>query len=165
MARNQGSVRMGPTSLFALVIILCMVTLSVLCVATAQASYKMSERQAQATTAAYDNERAAQVWMAAIGEGAGLAEADRQAMREAASVSVDSELLTAAQAIESANAGDLLQASSFVSGAKAQFQTDSGRVLDVVLGVRPDGSLQVLRWSMTAVLAEEPVQENLWSGM
>ena len=165
MARNQGSVRMGPTSLFALVIILCMVTLSVLCITTGQASYKMSERQAQAITAAYDDERAAQVWMAAVSEGTGLAEADRRAMQEAASVSVDSEFLTAAQAVESANADDLLQASSFVSGAKAQFSTGSGRNLDVELGVRLDGSLQVLKWSMTAVLDEEPPQENLWPGM
>ena len=37
MARNQGSVRMGPVSLFTLVIILCLAVLAVLAVTTAQA--------------------------------------------------------------------------------------------------------------------------------
>ncbi len=58
--RGRGSVRIGPISLFALVIILCLAVMAVLSVTTAQATYAAAERQALFTNDTYANERAAQ---------------------------------------------------------------------------------------------------------
>ena len=58
--RGRGSVRIGPISLFALVIILCLAVMAVLSVTTAQATYAAAERQASFTTDTYANERAGQ---------------------------------------------------------------------------------------------------------
>ena len=44
MAKSRGSVRMGPISLFALIIILCLAVMAVLAVTTAQASYTLTQR-------------------------------------------------------------------------------------------------------------------------
>ena len=49
--RGRGSVRIGPISLFALVIILCLAVMAVLSVTTAQATYAAAERQAEALSA------------------------------------------------------------------------------------------------------------------
>lgn len=165
MARNQGSVRMGPISLFTLVVILCMTTLSVLCVVTAQATYQMSLRQAEATTAAYENERAAQIWLGALSEGTELAIADGLAVRDVPEVRVVSEKVSATEAVALVSARDILSPAEFVSGVKAEFSTESGRLLNVVVVEKADGSYRILSWKMTAVLNEEQPNETLWSGM
>ena len=81
--RGRGSVRIGPISLFALVIILCLAVMAVLSVTTAQATYAAAERQASFTADTYANERAGQEFAADIdaalapvrAAGGGLAEA------------------------------------------------------------------------------------------
>ena len=60
MAKSHGSVRMGPISLFALIIILCLAVMAVLAVTTAQASYTLTERQAATAEETYAAETAAQ---------------------------------------------------------------------------------------------------------
>lgn len=183
MARNQGSVRMGPISLFTLVIILCLAVLAVLAVTTAQASYVMAERQASATTAAYDDEQAAQELLAVVDgalaplrQGGASAESVRRAAQgcvpsavEAAkhrspNVTAQAEVLTADEAVVIAGAMGVVDAGTFACGLRADFMTDSGRGLDVVLGLRPDGTYQVLCWKMTAVLNDEGPGDVLWSG-
>ncbi len=165
VAKNQGSVRMGPISLFTLVIILCMATLSVLCIVTAQASYQMSVRQAEATTAAYENERAAQIWLAELSQGSELLVAENKASQEVPEVTVSAEAVSASEAVSLVNAQDIVAPSEFTSGVKAEFSTESGRLLNVVVGREADGSYRILLWKLTAVLNEEPQQETLWSGM
>ena len=64
--RGRGSVRIGPISLFALVIILCLAVMAVLSVTTAQATYAAAERQASFTADTYANERAGQEFAADI---------------------------------------------------------------------------------------------------
>ena len=63
---GRGSVRIGPISLFALVIILCLAVMAVLSVTTAQATYAAAERQADFTTDTYVNERTAQEFTANV---------------------------------------------------------------------------------------------------
>ena len=58
--------RIGPISLFALVIILCLAVMAVLSVTTAQATYAAAERQASFTTDTYANERAGQELVADV---------------------------------------------------------------------------------------------------
>ena len=60
MAKSHGSVRMGPISLFALIIILCLAVMAVLAITTAQATYALTQRQAAAAEELYAAETAAQ---------------------------------------------------------------------------------------------------------
>ena len=59
MAREKGSVRIGPVSVFALVVILGLAVLAVLSAATAQASHTEAQAQADFTRSAYVNDVAA----------------------------------------------------------------------------------------------------------
>ena len=59
MAREKGSVRIGPVSVFALVVILGLAVLAVLSAATAHASYTEAQAQADFTRSAYVNDAAA----------------------------------------------------------------------------------------------------------
>lgn len=67
MAKPHGSVRIGPISLFTLIIILCLAVLAVLSLTTARAELSITERQAQTTTETYALETAGrsswQRWM------------------------------------------------------------------------------------------------------
>lgn len=185
MARNQGSVRMGPISLFTLVIILCLAVLAVLAVTTANASYVMTERQAAATRATYDGERAGQELLAAVdaalapmrSEGAsaeavlGAAEsalddfAASTRVRDALpTVTVESGILTADEAVAEAAVMGSVDPADFCGGLQANFMTDSGRGLAVVLGLRDDGTYRILSWKTTAVLDEEGSGDVLWTG-
>lgn len=66
MAKGQGSVRMGPISLFTLVIVLCLAVMAVLTVTTAEASRALMNRQAAATAEIYIDEVAAQAFVASL---------------------------------------------------------------------------------------------------
>lgn len=164
---------MGPISLFTLVMVLCMATLCVLCVATAHATLKMSERSAAATQATYRNEQAAQLWLASIVQHSNptqddLDEANEKAQAgfmDSANVAVDSEIIPVGDAVSQLGLEGEVDARSFRSAVKASFQTGSGKLLDVVVALRRGGGYQVLAWKATAQLSEEPPTELLWSGM
>lgn len=66
MAKPHGSVRIGPISLFTLIIILCLAVLAVLSVTTARAELSVTERQAQTTTETYQLETVAQTFVADV---------------------------------------------------------------------------------------------------
>lgn len=66
MAKPHGSVRIGPISLFTLIIILCLSVLAVLSVTTARAELSVTERQAATTTETYGLETAAQMFVAEV---------------------------------------------------------------------------------------------------
>lgn len=66
MAKPHGSVRIGPISLFALIIILCLAVLSVLSLSTASSELRISERQAQTTTETYQLETVGQAFLAEL---------------------------------------------------------------------------------------------------
>lgn len=66
MARPHGSVRIGPISLFTLIIILCLAVLAVLSVTTARAELSVTERQAATTTETYQLEVRGQEFLAAV---------------------------------------------------------------------------------------------------
>ncbi len=68
MSTSHGSVRMGPISLFTLLVVLCLAVMAVLSVTTSQATYVLAQRQANATVALYANEAAAQNLVAHIDE-------------------------------------------------------------------------------------------------
>lgn len=136
MAKPHGSVRIGPISLFTLIIILCLAVLAVLSLTTARAELSITERQAQTTTETYALETAGQEFVAAVD--AALAEGASSALGEvlssygvtesAADAEADAGAETAAEAGEDASvAGETIEDES-VSGATA----DEGGSLMVI---------------------------------
>ena len=118
MAKSRGSVRMGPISLFALIIILCLAVMAVLAVTTAQASYTLTQRQAAAAEEAYAVETAGQSFLggldaelaAAHGAGAtgpGAMAAVEQALAEEAKEAAPLPLTANASAVSTDRAASL----------------------------------------------------------
>lgn len=67
-ATRADHVRIGPMSLFTLIVVICMAVLAVLTLSTANATYVMTNRQATATTELYLDEAAAQEFVAGISD-------------------------------------------------------------------------------------------------
>lgn len=130
VAKPHGSVRIGPISLFTLIIILCLAVLAVLSLTTARAELSITERQAQTTTETYALETAGQEFVAAVD--AALAEGRSSALDEVLStygvteVAADAE--AAADASEAAPAAGETIEDEGVSGATA----DEGGSLMVI---------------------------------
>lgn len=130
MARPHGSVRIGPISLFTLIIILCLAVLAVLSLTTARAELSITERQAQTTTETYALETAGQEFVAAVD--AALAEGGSSALDEVLSTYGVTEAAADAEATADASeaapaAGETIEDES-VSGATA----DEGGSLMVI---------------------------------
>lgn len=173
MARNQGSVRMGPLGLFTLVAVLCMATLCVLCIVTAQASLQMSHRYAASNQLAYQNEQAAQTWLASVAQKPNPTKVDLQtAARKAqaatgdeSAVSIEAQVIPVEQAVADLGLEESVNPASYTAAIQARFEADAGKTLDVVVAMRANGSYQVLSWKAAAELSEETVTESLWSGI
>lgn len=157
-------VRIGTISVFALVVLISLAVLAVLALSTANASLVMSERQAQAMTELYLDERAAQEFVA--GADALLAEAratgsGTNAGRTGARAVQDS--LDKLCADARAATGGKVRASASVDGQEitAEFACDNGRLLNIVLVVRDNGTYRVDKWKMFAVQNEEPPEGQL----
>ena len=130
VARPHGSVRIGPISLFTLIIILCLAVLAVLSLTTARAELSITERQAQTTTETYALETAGQEFVAAVD--AALAEGRSSALDEVLSTYGVTEAAADAEATAGASeaapaAGETIEDES-VSGATA----DEGGSLMVI---------------------------------
>lgn len=130
VAKPHGSVRIGPISLFTLIIILCLAVLAVLSLTTARAELSITERQAQTTTETYALETAGQEFVAAVD--AALAEGRSSALDEVLSTYGVTEAAADAEATADASeaapaAGETIEDES-VSGATA----DEGGSLMVI---------------------------------
>lgn len=151
--------RIGPISLFALVVIICMATLAVLAVSTAHSSLVLSQRQAAATQELYLDETAAQTFVAELDEvlagnagagGASALEPQLVALRDKAQAATDGRVEVVAR-IDGNN-------------VHAEFSCAGGRTLKVSLSIQPDGSWRIDRWRMTAVVNEEQPIGTLYTG-
>ena len=171
MTKSHGSVRMGPISLFTLVITLCLAVLAVLAVTTAQATYAATERQAAFTSDTYANETAAQTFVAGVDaqlagvreQGGGRTEALAAlegALDSVAADAADGRVTVDASMGEGANAG----ADTGAGDVSATFTTESGCSLNVVLEVLADATYQILQWKTTTLWDDEGTGETLWSG-
>lgn len=146
-ARKTGTVRLGPISLFTLIAVLCLATLAVLSVTTANASFKLATLQGESMEQQYQAEEAAQHFLAQV----------------------------CAQGAEAAS-GAAANAEAFVDGAvtvsasvngsvvSAQFACPNGRVLDTQVDVGSGGAYTIIKWNMTAKVNSAET-ETLWSGM
>lgn len=149
MSRPRGSVRMGPISLFTLVIVLCLAVLGVLAITTAQATFAAAEKQALFTTDTYMNETAAQEFVAEV---------------DAALASVREEGGDYAEAREAVQ--EILPADATFENATVSvtFTADSGRILDVQLTIRQDATYEITTWKATTEWTNTDSGETLWSG-
>lgn len=82
MNESQTSVRIGPISLFALIAVICLATLAVLSIVTANASYRLATLQADSMEQQYQAETAAQSFLARVD--VAYADATNAAQRAAA---------------------------------------------------------------------------------
>lgn len=186
MAKPHGSVRIGPISLFTLIIVLCLSVLAVLSVTTAQAELSITERQATTTTETYQLEVRGQEFVAEV-DGAlakGVAALDEVLTRYgiAATTAADAVADTGAgEAIEdealsddagaeagvalSGDGGDIVAAGTF-DGERisATFSMESGRTLAIVLRANIGGASVIEQWKTTTQWTDDGTGENLWLG-
>ena len=144
MNSTNGSVRIGPISLFTLVIILCLAVMAVLSATTAQATYSAAEKQALFTNDTYQNEQAAQSAVAVI-------DAALEDVR--------------------ASGGGLDEALAAVADAQRDgsrvlmtFASSSGRTLDVELTITANATYEISQWKATTQWTNDGPGATLWSG-
>lgn len=139
MAKPHGSVRIGPISLFTLIIVLCLAVLTVLSVTTSLAELSTTERQAATTTETYQLEAIGQQFVADVD--AALAEGTLEDVLQRYSDSTVRD-------------GDLISVT---------FSMESGRTLAVVLRIQND-TYTIEQWKVTTEWTDDGTGENLWLG-
>ncbi|MCI8425584.1 MAG: hypothetical protein HFJ72_08010 [Adlercreutzia sp.] len=190
MAKPHGSVRIGPISLFALIIILCLAVLSVLSLSTASSELRTSERQAQTTTETYQLETVGQAFLAEL-DGAlksgrvpdalaawGVADSSASASAGAADAgeTIEDEGLTGAADGSPAGyecpvsdfglEGDaLVSCSGTFDGTQltVTFSMESGRQLACELRIH-DKTYTLEAWKVTTQWIDDGTGETLWLG-
>ncbi len=138
MARPHGSVRIGPISLFTLIIILCLAVLAVLSVTTARAELSVTERQAATTTETYQLEVRGQEFLAAV-DGS-LATGDAAAL-EAVLADYGVETTAAAPGADGAAASDAAPAGETIEDETPSGATAPAAGVTIVDGDGSAGSI------------------------
>ena len=149
MSGSNSTVRIGPISLFTLVIVLCLAVLSVLAVTTAQATFAAADKQAAFTQDTYANESAAQQFVADMDAALASVRASDGGLDAA---------LAAVDRVLPANA------SRDGSTVHATFSSDSGRTLTVELIVSANATYEIASWKATTQWTNEGPGQTLWSG-
>lgn len=137
MSGSNSTVRMGPISLFTLVVIVCLAVMAVLSATTAQATYVAAEKQALFTDDTYANESAAQSAVAAI-------DAALQPVRDAGGG-----LDAALAAVDQALPVDAAKAQRDGASVLLTFAAPSGRTLDVRLTINANATYEISQWKAT----------------
>lgn len=155
VAREE-HVRIGPISVFALIIIICMAVLAVLTLSTANASLVLSQRQAVATQELYLNETAAQAF---------VAEVDDLITAGGGASGIESSLPSMCSVAEKAANGQV-EATAQLSNQQidAEFSCENGRILKITVSILDDGAYRIDKWKMTAVENVEQPMGNLYTG-
>lgn len=184
MARSRGSVRIGPVSVFALVVILGLSVLAVLSAATSRVSGIEAQAQAEYTASAYANDAAAADALADVDAAlareaeaqsssgvqvGSAAEADSDANADSASEAsydADAAMEAVAAALPQGELESGISVVSSVDGRKAQmvFSAQDGRMLTVVLRVCDNLTYELEQWKVTTEWNREPEENRLWSG-
>lgn len=159
--RANNSVRMGPISLFTLVVVLCLAVMSVLCFSLAHSSLTVAQRQADFATDSYANESSGQEFVAAVDEVLAGLSGDKAAAGPATGAeAADSAASTARPVIgkESAMAALRARGAELAPKAKLSFGSDtvtadfllpSSRRLYVELRINDDATYSVVQWKQT----------------
>lgn len=193
MSRSKSSVRMGPISLFTLVIIICLAVMAVLAMSTSQATYAAAEKQARFTVDTYANEQVAQQFVAEID--AALAPLRTAATSTATTADTTTENAESADSSETATAGSVSTPATSGDAAMtaviaslggtqvsdnegsitydaqvennevhATFVAESGRTLSITLAINSDATYALSAWKATTQWNETGSGATLWSG-
>lgn len=160
MRRRPSLVRMGPISVFVLVVVLCLAVMGVLSATTAKATSALAQRQAAFAESEYQNEIAGQRLYAAADDvlaavrAAGGTQQDALAALSAAQQELE-------RATTAANAAPTVTCSLEGSRLKAHIESPNGRCLDVAFDVQNDATLRVVQWKATTLWTEDTA-ESLW---
>lgn len=163
MERRPSTVRMGPISVFALAIILCLAVLGVLSVTSAAAGSALAQRQAEFTADDYRNEIAGQSFYARADDV--LAQVRAQGGdAQAAAAALDAAVVDIGSAASS-DAGVPITLSTSLDGGELEVrvQAQSGRCLDIEFVIQPDATLSVAAWKATTLWTEDTT-DHLWTG-
>lgn len=173
-APAAGSVRMGPISIFTLVIVLCLAVLAVLSVTTARADAALAARQASFTQDDYANERVAQTFAAEAADVLATL-TPSTAPEDAVSALAAAAPELAARTEASAPAGTTVTATT---GTGATAGTDptvagaalvltvaapSGRTLTATFAVDSGATLTITSWQPATTWTEDTT-DTLWMG-
>lgn len=145
-SRIETPVRIGSITILTLLIIICLATLGVLTLSTAQANGAAAEKQSESVQALYDNESSAQSFVADV---------DALLVKQKAA---GAEKTAAMKAVSSAYGKDVTVGSDTIT---RKF-TSENRTLTVKLQVKNNLSYQITEWSTTTESTNEQV--TLWSG-
>ena len=150
--RHENKVRIGPISLFTLIAVICLAVLAVLAISSANASLTMAQRQADSVTGRYQNEVAAQEFVACLDE----------ALAQGGVAGVEPALMDARDSAIEAAGGAVTVTSSLVDDVVyAEFTSESGRMLAIEVTIRDDRTYRIDRWKATAVQNEEQPQGTM----
>ena len=186
MAKPHGSVRIGPISLFTLIIVLCLAVLTALSVTTSLAELSTTERQAATTTETYQLESVGQQFVADVD--AALAEGgdalskvlvDYGIQVQSSSTGGSEELVIEDDTVTGEPVGGDLGRPSATEAAdgspvtfsgtrdgepiSATFSMESGRTLAIVLRIQND-TYAIEQWKVTTEWTDDGTGENLWLG-
>ncbi|WP_087205164.1 hypothetical protein [Collinsella sp. An268] len=175
-APAAGSVRMGPISIFTLVIVLCLAVLAVLSITTARADAALAARQASFTQDDYANERVAQMFAAEAADVLATL-APSTAPEDAASALAAAAPELAARTEASAPAGTTVTATigagtdaTAGTGATAAdaalvltVAAPSGRTLTATFAVDSGAALTITSWQPATTWTEDTT-DTLWMG-
>lgn len=164
MERSNGSVRIGPISLFVLIIVLCLAVLAVLSLQTARAQQAVTEQQATVIEDTYVNEVAGQEFLSQLdailvqGRSGAISQEEtfRQINAFISAQTLQDDLDTKPVIDASFNEQDVL--------IKVVFTLDSGRKLNVTIQINPDLTYDVLSWSVLTEWIEPGTNIILWQG-
>ena len=159
-----GSVRMGPISIFTLVIVICLAVMATLALTTVRADAAIAERQASFTADDYTNECLGQAFLAETDAALASARATGLGPAEAtAALAGELDSLTARATDAVAADGHTLQAQANGNAISVRIDAPSGRALAIGLAVTSDGKLAISYWKPSTTWTED-TSDTLWMG-
>ncbi|MDO4183456.1 MAG: S4A5 electrogenic sodium bicarbonate cotransporter 4 [Coriobacteriia bacterium] len=150
VSQEKGSVRIGPVTLIALVVILCLSVMATLSVTTSRANLTQATRQSQMVASTYANERSGQELLAQVD-----ATLDQVAK---AGGTVDGAMTALAQVVPE---------TAVISGnaIHAAYATQTGHQLNISLLINDDLTYTITKWKTTSDWnADEMESATLWTG-
>lgn len=152
MAHDSSAVRIGPVSIFSLIIILCLCVMGALSLTTAQAGVSEAEKQVAFVDDTYANEVEAQQFVAQVDDALASVKERQGGLADVPSV-------LAQQCGEDAQ----IEGDAASVRITRSFWTGEGRALTVALRVGPDLAYQIEEWKISTQWSPE-APGKLWDG-
>ena len=161
--RRGDNVRIGPVSIITLIVVICMAVLAVLAASTAHATATITDRQAESTQMLYQNELAAQEFVASVDDV--LARARSAEATNVAALVENGLDKACANAREAADGRVECTANMNGNTVTAEFVCDGKRQLNIAITIRDDATYRIAKWKMASVQQEAPTAGSLWTGV